>query len=87
MYFTRKYSKAYISKNLHLPTRVKVYSKREFCAGVRMIMGKGRHIGEQITSEWKNVVEKTKMKENNIFIFRFLPSTKYGLKLFVKKLK
>jgi hypothetical protein len=86
-YFTRKFSKAYISKNLDLPATVKVFSNKESCGKVRMIMGKGKATGAQITTNWRVVVENTRMEINDIFIFRFRVSAKDGLLLFVKELK
>nr|XP_051220881.1 uncharacterized protein LOC127339009 [Lolium perenne] len=87
MYFTRKFSKAYISKNLDLPANVKVFSNKESCGKVRMIMDKGKATGAQITTNWRVVVENTRMEINDIFIFRFRVSAKDGLLLFVKELK
>lgn len=54
---------------------------------VRILQGKGRCDGAVITTNWRAVVQKSKMKENDIFVFWFRIRTRGGLKLYVRKLE
>jgi hypothetical protein len=85
-YFTKNYTKACITKYLDLPADVQVYSKKKKCAKVRIMMGKGKGKGAQITSHWTKVVEKNEMYEGDIFMFWFRRSSEDGLKLIVEEL-
>ena len=85
-YFTRKFSKSYIQKYLGLPAGIDVFKKNNQCiCEARVIFGKGKGKGVQITSNWKDVVESTNMREGHVFMFCFRMDK--GLKLVVKKVK
>ena len=64
---------------------LEVYYKAKYIAQVRLIFGKAKKKGASITTNWKDVVDKTKMKRGDIFVFWFRRHFG-GLKLIVTKL-
>ena len=82
-YFSRKFTNSVIKRNLDLPTTVHVYCNKENCGKVRIIDGKGKGKGAQLTSGWPVVVEEGDMLVGDVFMFRFHESAKYGLLLLV----
>jgi hypothetical protein len=87
-YFNRKFTKQYISKNMHLPDNdFQVSYDERHCVKVRIFQGKGRVDGAVITTNWKAVVQKSEMKENDIFVFWFRIRARGGLMLHVRKLE
>ena len=86
--FNKKYTNKIIKKGLRydLPAEIDVYYKNAFVSTVRIILSKGKAQGSQITAHWKDVVEATNMKTNDIFRFWFRGSGN-GLKLIVTKVK
>jgi hypothetical protein len=83
-YFERKFTNAYIRKHLRLPADISVHCNKKYCGKVRIIMGKGKGKGAQITTNWwHNVVEKSEMLNGDIFLFWFRCSVSEGLKLVV----
>ena len=89
-YFTRKYSNA-IFKYVSLPAMIRVYRKGKddkAIAKVRVMSSKGKGKGVQITSNWMKVVQRSRMQDGEVFMFRFQGSQKEpGLKMVVEKLK
>ena len=65
---------------------VQVSFKNGYAVEVRMIMSKGKNAGAQMTTNWRAVVEKTNMNENDIFMFWFRIRSRGGLRRCVIKL-
>ena len=65
---------------------VQVSFKKGYAVEVRIIMSKGKNAGAQMTTNWKSVVEKTNMHENDIFMFWFCIHSRGGLRCCVRKL-
>ena len=87
-YFSRKFSLKYLCKNMHLPDDHFTVSYNEGnTVHVRIIMGKARDAGAAITSNWRSVVQKSNMKNKDIFVFWFRIRSRGGLKLYVRKLE
>ncbi|KAK1692237.1 hypothetical protein QYE76_008934, partial [Lolium multiflorum] len=86
MYFNRKFTKKYISKNMQLPDNdfLVSYSERHGVK-VRIFQGKGKFDGAVITTNWSAVVRKSKMKANDIFVFWFRIRARGGLKLYMDR--
>ena len=89
-YFTTKYSND-IFKSVSLPAMIRVYRQGKDdkpIAKVRVISSKGKGKGVQITSNWMKVVQRSRMQDGEVFMFRFQGSSKEpGLKMVVEKLK
>jgi hypothetical protein len=86
-YFTRKFTQKYILRHVDLPADdVQVSFKKGYAVEVRMIMSKGKNAGAQMTTNWRAVVEKTNMHENDIFMFWFRIRSCGGLRCCVRKL-
>ena len=73
---------------MHLPADdLEVSYKQGSSEKVRIIMGKGRDAGAMITTNWRAVVQKSNMKDKDIFVFSFRMRSRGGLKLYVRKLE
>jgi hypothetical protein len=89
-YFTRRFTLKYILRNMNLPDDHLVVScNGQSCENVRIIMGKGRDSGAMITTNWRAVVQKSNMKDQDIFVFWFRIRSRPsgGLKLYVWNLE
>ncbi|KAI4979338.1 hypothetical protein ZWY2020_016091 [Hordeum vulgare] len=87
MYFNKPYTTQHIKKHLALEEEhsLEVYYKAKNIAQVRKIFSKTKNKGASITTNWKDVVNKTKMRRGDIFVFWFRRHFG-GLKIVVTKL-
>jgi hypothetical protein len=75
-YFSKSFSEAYIKSDLpFLPKRkILVYYNDGQFALVSIKMSKEKGKGAMITSGWHQVVNDTKMKKGDVFMFLFIGS-------------